>query len=159
MSGTLVLGLGNPLMGDDGVGSQVIKALTELPLPSNVQLLEGGTPGIGLIPLIQGRERLIIVDAADMGLAPGTVNRFRWDEAKLAHPSEQWSLHDLGLKEALDLALKLGRAPADIVILGVQPGCLDWGQGLSLEVKEALPALVAAVLKEIGEQHAQNPNH
>lgn len=146
-------------MGDDGIGGRVIQVLAGLPLPPNVEVLEGGTPGIGMIPLIGGRERLIIVDAADMDLEPGTVARFQPDDIRLVDGSDQWSLHSLGLKEALDLAQKLGIAPAKIVILGVQPARLDWGEGLSLEVEKALPALVEAVLKEIGERDAQNPNH
>lgn len=143
-------------MSDDGVGSRVIEELDRITLPPHVQTLEGGTPGLGLVSLIEGWERLIVIDAADMGSEPGAIARFHPDDVQLISTSQNWSLHDLGLKQALELARKLGAAPNEIIILGVQPARVDWGQRLSSDVEKAIPALVAAVLKEIGVQHAQN---
>jgi len=145
---TLVIGLGNPLRGDDGVGCRVVEELARRELPPGVQVLDGGAGGLGLLSLMEGWERVVIVDAAEMGRRPGEFARFTPADVRLASASDRFSLHHAGLSEALALADALGRALPEMVIFGVQPASVGWGEGLSPAVEAALPALIAAVLEE-----------
>ncbi len=147
----LVLALGNPLRGDDGVGAAVIEALAGTDLPRGATLLDGGTPGLETALLLQGYARVIIVDAAEMGLEPGEWRRFTPAEADLK-PHDlvlRGTLHSAGLAEALALAEALGILPGEIVIFGMQPGRIGWEPGLSEAVRAALPGLCRAIREEI----------
>jgi hydrogenase maturation protease len=150
---TLVIGLGNPLRGDDGVGVRLAQALGEVALPASVEVVDGGTQGLGLVALMDGHQRLILVDAADMGRAPGEFVRFTLEEVRLLGEGQELSIHAAGLREALSLAGVLEVLPAEVVIFGVQPANLDWDSGLSAKVEGALPELMAAVLAEITASH------
>jgi hydrogenase maturation protease len=148
---TLVLGLGNPLRGDDGLGTAVIAALAASALPPHVDLLDGGTPGLETVLLWQGYERVLIVDAAQMNLPPGTWRSFSLQEAALhgGDTALKGTLHNAGLAEAVALAEALDALPADLLIFGVQPQETSWAAGLSEVVKTAVPAVCAAILSEI----------
>lgn len=146
--GTLVIGLGNVLRGDDGVGVRVIQALSAQPLAPDVEVVDGGTQGLGLVPLFEGRERIILVDAADVGKAPGQFVRFHLAEADLPGADEHLSIHAAGLRDALRLAQALKILPDRVIIYGVQPARLDWDSELSSEVRAAVPRLAAALVEE-----------
>ena len=147
---TLVLGLGNPLRGDDGVGVRVAQHLAKAYLPGDVDVVDGGTRGLGLVSLLEGRQRAIVVDAADMGKAPGQVVRFVLEDARLLGEDEgQFSIHAAGLREALLLARALGILPQEVVFFGVQPARIAWETGLSPQVEAALPSLVEVVWREV----------
>lgn len=158
-SNVLVLGLGNPLRGDDGVGPRVVAELEDREVPEGVELLDGGTGGLDLLQIIEGQERVVIVDAAQVDapgerLAPGQFVRFTPDEARLTglpgdQSSRRFSFHHAGVAEVLDLARALGRPLPRVVIFGVQPQQVGWGEGLSADVERNLPALVDAVLEEV----------
>ena len=145
----LILGLGNPLRGDDGIGCRVVEELVRRGLPDGVEALDGGAAGLGLLNLGEGGERVVVVDAAEMGRGPGEIVRFTLADVRLASTPDRFSFHHAGLSEALALADALGRALPELVIFGVQPVRVGWGEGLSPAVEAALPALVAAVLAEI----------
>jgi len=145
----LVIGLGNPLRGDDGVGCRVIEDLARRELPSHVELLDGGAVGLGLLDLLEGRERVIIVDAAEMGRRPGEFVRFAPDDVFLASQADSFSFHHAGLADVLALADALGRTLPEMVIFGVQPAEVVWREGLSQAVETAIPTLAEAVLNEI----------
>lgn len=155
----LILGLGNPLRGDDGVGPQVVEALTGQGLSPDVEVMDGGTPGLGLLHLLEGRRRVILVDAAEIGRAPGSVARFRPEEALLGESREGASLHSSGVADALALARALGLALPEMVVFGVQPARLDWGLDLSPEVRAAVAQVVQAVLQEAGREHFRGADH
>ena len=146
----LILGLGNPFWGDDGIGPAVVEALAGLDLPPQVEVLDGGTAGLGLLGSIARRKRLLVVDAAEMDRPAGTVVRLRPEEVRRQGAQRPLSPHQLGLVEVLALAEQLEMAPAEVLIFAVQPGHLGCGQGLSPAVQERLPPLVAAILAEIG---------
>lgn len=147
---TLVLGVGNLLMGDDAVGIRAIEALRAVPdLPPTVDLVDGGTDGLGLIPVLEQYRRAIIIDAVPMGAAPGTVRRFTWQDVRLQGQDRALSLHQSDLTDALLLAETLECLPADLVIIGVQPQRAEWDTPLSPAVAAALPALVRAVIVEL----------
>lgn len=147
---TLILGVGNPLMGDDGVGVLAVQRLLARPdLPPDVTVMDGGTAGLGLIPLIENYHRVVLVDAVLMGEPPGTVRRFKWHEARVAGHERPLSLHQSGLADALALAEALGCLPPEVIVFGVQPQHTDWEQPLSEAVARALPGLTDALLTEV----------
>ena len=146
---TLVIGLGNPLLGDEGIGVQVVEELQGLQLPDGVEAVVGGTAGLGLIGLMEGYQRVIIVDAADMGHPPGHVVRFTPSEVHFKTAEAPLSLHQIGLGEVLTLAEALEVAPAEVIIIGVQPGQMEGGNGLSPEVEGAIPQVIGLILDEL----------
>lgn len=149
MKRVLILGLGNPLLGDEGIGVRVVEELKELELPDGVRVVEGSTAGLGLIGLMEGCQRVIIVDAADMGRPPGCIVRFTPSEAQLKTAEAPLSLHQLGLGEVLALAKALEMAPAELVIIGIQPGRIEMGAGLSPEVEKAIPHIIRTIRDEL----------
>lgn len=146
---TLVLGLGNTIMSDDGVGPKVIEILRQTAdLPDFVKLLDGGTLGLDLLPYLEGTVRLIIVDAVEIGKEPGTVVRLAGDEVPIALETKL-SPHQMGMKDLLAVARLMGDLPDEIVLIGIQPLLLEMGTELTLPVAAALPELVALVQAEI----------
>ena len=152
MAKTLIMGLGNPFRGDDGIGSCVIAALRQERLAPEVSIIDGGTPGLETMLIWQGYQRVIIVDAADMGLAPGCWQRFLPDEAifKIDRSQMRGTLHSAGLAEAISLAEALDMLPAELIFYGVQPAKIDWSVGLSSEVQAAVTEVSTSILLEPG---------
>ena len=146
---TLILGLGNALRGDDGIGPAVIEWLDQQTLPAEVEAVDGGTAGLGVVSTLMGRERAIIVDAANVERAPGEWVRFTPDVAQLKDNATTLSLHSAGLAEALALGAALNVLPPTIIIYGVQPQSLDWSPQLSVEVQAAVTAVGQAILREL----------
>ena len=148
---TLVLALGSPLRGDDGVGQAVVERLAAADLPPGVTVQDGGTPGLETVLLLQGYGRAIIVDAAEIGRLPGEWARFTLKDATLAANDlhARVAVHYAGLAEALALGEALNILPPAIIIYGVQPLAVDWTAGLSAPVRAAVPALCAAILDEL----------
>lgn len=147
---TLILCVGSPLRGDDALGVRAAQALrARVDLPPGVVVIDGGTEGVGLIPVMAPFRRVIVVDAVQMGLPPGTVRRFHWDEVRVRAGEPVLSLHQSDLGGALLLAEALGALPPELVIYGVQPHTTDWDQPLSAAVVHALPTLLDALLTEV----------
>ena len=146
---TLILGLGNPLRGDDGVGPRIVEELSGRQLPQGVQVLDGGNGGLDLLRVLEGWRRVVVVDAAEVGQDPGEFVRFTPEEVRLAEAPNSLSLHNAGLGEALALAEALEQRMPEIVIFGVQPERVGWGGELSSAVEAALPALADAILEEV----------
>lgn len=151
MKPILILGLGNPLQGDDGVGCRVVEALQTYTLPDTIEVMDGGTPGIGLLNLLEGRARVILVDAAEMNLAPGEVRRLTTDQVTLTGSAQQLSLHRAGVADALALARALNIKLPEIVFFGVQPASVEWRASLSPAVQAAVPRVIAAMLDELNQ--------
>ncbi len=146
---TLILGLGNPLLGDEGIGVQVVEELKGLELPDGVAVVEGGTAGVGLVGLMEGYQRVIIVDAADLGHPPGHIVRFTPSEAQFKTAETPLSLHQIRLGEVLALAEALEVAPAELIIIGIQPNRVEMGAGLSPEVEGAIPQIIRIIFDEL----------
>ncbi|NOZ58143.1 MAG: hydrogenase maturation protease [Euryarchaeota archaeon] len=148
----LVLGLGNTLMGDDGVGIHAVRRLSKLGL-KGVELAEGGVRGIGLLSELRGRRRVVIIDAVRGGGGePGTIYRITGDELADAELS-LLSLHHFALEHVLTLGRELlgEEFPEEIVIYGVEVERVRLGEGLSEPVERALARLVELVAKEVAE--------
>ena len=150
-----IIGLGNPLRGDDGVGVRVAEVLAARQLPRDVEVIDGGTQGLGIVNLMEGRQRVILVDAANVGEAPGQFVRFTLDDVDLLGgpgplgDDQYLNIHYAGLREALLLARALDSLPQEVVVFGVQPANTGWESALSSEVEETLPDLIDAVLTEV----------
>lgn len=149
-TGILILGVGNLLRKDEGVGVQVVQRLQKLRLPRGVQVVDGGTAGVGLLDLLEGYERVVIIDAADMGLEPGSVVKFRPEATMFKTPDFRLSLHSIDVNSVLELARLLSKSLPEIAIIGVQPKDTGWGTDLSIEVLAEMHHIVDLVLEEIG---------
>jgi len=143
---TLILGLGNPLMGDDGAGSEAARMLNESVLPENVTVMDAGTPGWGLVELIRDWPAVVIVDAVQLGLKPGEWQRFQADEFRLIANQGEVSLHDTDIASGLALAQELDLLPEQVTIFGIEPESVDPGMLLSPSVRAGLPGLVGSIL-------------
>ncbi|WP_197463668.1 hydrogenase maturation protease [Desulfuromonas sp. DDH964] len=139
-----MIGVGNPLAGDDGVGIAVIEELEREGVAPGVEVIDGGTGGLTLLSLMAGARAVLLVDALAMGRAPGSVAGFRYEAGVFRADGAGLSLHQAGLGEVLALAAELGELP-ELFIVGIEPESLELGQGLSEPVAAALPQAVAAV--------------
>ncbi len=149
--GILVLGLGNLIMSDDGLGSRVISELERRFVPgAQVQLLDGGTLGLDLLPRLEGIDRLLIVDALQMGADPGTLFRLEGEEVPRAF-ANKLSVHQMGLQDLLAVAELQGNLPSELVVIGAQSGLIEMGMELSPPVDSALDKVVDAVRNQLEE--------
>lgn len=142
---TLILGLGNPILGDDGVGWCVVEAL-ESRVPAGVECDRQASGGLALMERLVGYDRVILIDAIQTRNGrPGAVYRFALDDLPTLHTD---SAHDASLQTALDLGRRLGaRLPEDIVVIAIEAAdVLDFDETLSAPVAAAVPAAVALVM-------------
>ena len=143
-----VLGLGNRLLGDEGVGLHVLERLRQTPLPDGVQLVDGGTGGLDLLPYLQESAMVLVIDAADMRLSPGEHRTFSPDEVRDLDADQNLSLHQTGILGIVALAHTLGRC-APVRIVGIQPERLRPGMSLSDALADRLDTFVAVVRQQI----------
>jgi hydrogenase maturation protease len=145
----LVLGAGNILLSDEGIGVRVVEALQErYQVPECVELLDGGTCGMDLLDVIAERDHLIIVDAVNTGSPPGTLVRLHDGQIPAVFRTKS-SPHQLGLQDVLALLGLLETAPRHVTVIGVQPESLDLGLALTPTIAARLDALVRMVVDEL----------
>jgi len=146
---TLILGVGNLLLSDEGVGVRVIERLeTTYSLPEEVQTLDGGTLGLDLLYYLEGVENLLIIDAVEMGEEPGALRRLEGDEIP-AFMSAKMSPHQIGIPDMLFAAKLRDLYPSNIVLWGVQPAVLDVSTTLSPPIATKVNVLVEKILAEL----------
>lgn len=144
----IVLGLGNPLFQDEGLGIHVIHRLMEGELDGRTELIDGGTDGLILLGTVEEARHLIVIDAIDGGFPPGTINEWEGCQIPLfAHG--RLSPHQLGFQEVLALARMRGKFPEHMILFGVQSKSLDWGTDLTPEVAGSVPTVINLVHKQI----------
>jgi len=149
MVNTLILGVGNLLLTDDGVGIHVIRSLEQFAhLPDGVRVIDGGTLGLNLLGYLENNERLIIVDAMDTGVQPGIITRLSGEQLP-AYFSLKLSPHQVAIPDLLLAAQLIGCYPRKVIVLGIQPGSTAVGLDLSPVVAGKVDQLVAAVLNEL----------
>jgi len=150
----LVIGIGNILLRDEGVGVRVATELARrvaderLELPPGTRIVDGGTLGLELLPMIQDASSVVLVDAVDLGRAPGSVAVLRGDsiEGMLAgHVSP----HQVGVADLVAAARLLGVLPESTALVGIQPASIEIGLELTIAVERALPEAVARVCDEL----------
>ncbi|MFN3598668.1 MAG: HyaD/HybD family hydrogenase maturation endopeptidase [Aquificaceae bacterium] len=148
----MVLGVGNLLLSDEGVGVRVIEELSKrYRFPENVVLIDGGTIGVNLLYFLEGVEKLLIVDAVLGGMPPGSIYKFKDEEVLTYFRTKKLSAHDIGIQEVLSLAKLTEKLPKEMVVLGIEPESLDVSLELSSSVKEALERLLDEVIKQLKE--------
>jgi hydrogenase maturation protease len=152
----LILGVGNPLFGDDGFGIEVIRRLRDLDLPAEV--MDGGTAGIYLLPELEGRDRVLIVDAIRFDAPPGTLLRLEGAQIPKAF-GLKLSEHQVTLKETLALLDLIGGTPREVVVLGVQPERLAFAEPLSEAAEKAIPMVIAAIREKVERWRREEPLH
>jgi hydrogenase maturation protease len=149
---TLVLGMGNLLLCDEGIGVHVARALLTEELPEETEVLEVGTAILDALPAIGTAQRIIVVDAVKADGPPGTIYRIPFDE--LAPSPVIASMHGFDLSRVLALA---GRTDhPEIMVIGVEPAVVDWSLDLSSAVAEALPVAIEAVRQEVLRGHCHS---
>jgi hydrogenase maturation protease len=144
----VVLGLGNLIRSDDGVGVHAARALMDDPrVPDGVEVIEGGTSGLDLLPAIEDATHVLVLDAVNTGVARGTLTRFDLSQLELLPGSP--SVHQIGFADLMEALRWMDKASKQVVLLGVQPAQTGWSDALSEEVEAAFPRLLRAALKEL----------
>jgi hydrogenase maturation protease len=150
MDGALVLGLGNILLGDEGVGVRVVERLQEqYDFSKEVQVMDGGTLGLDLLPYVQDTSRILVVDAVQANEPPGTLVRLASGDIPIFLDACKVSAHQEGLQDLLAVAALKGYLPRDVVFWGVQINSLRVGLALSPVVAEQVDSLVKNVVDEL----------
>jgi len=148
VAGTVVIGVGSPLMGDDGLGLAALETLRRVgAFDPHVELLDGGTWGMNILPFLETADRALILDAIDAGREAGEVVELEGD-ALPRFFSTKLSPHQIDLKEVLALAELRGTLP-EVVALGIQPSSIEMRAEVSPLVADALPRLVEAALARL----------
>lgn len=142
-----MIGIGNLLLKDEGVGVHVVRVLEGRELPPGVEVIDAGTATIELLPLLQEAERVVVIDAIKAGGEPGTVYRVS-PEDLMATEGRPLSLHQVGLLEVLEMARQLG-SRAEVVIIGVEPKEISWGMELTPEIAAKVPKVADLALQEL----------
>ena len=143
----LIIGLGNLLLADEGLGIHAIKELERIyDIPDNVEVIDGGTIGVALFPYFRNRTYIIAIDAVNTGKEPGTI-------VKIKIPGKfsfkKTSSHQTSLQEVLNIAFLKGEEIADITLIGIQPESLETGLSLSQNVEANIGGLVDMIVSEL----------
>ncbi len=146
----VVIGIGNLLLMDEGIGVHTINELEKHDLPGSIEILDGGTGGFKLIDLFHGAARVIFIDAVETGKPPGTVTIFCAEDVRSIYKKEKYSLHDTDLMEVIKMTEMLDTPPR-IEIIGIQPMTIDYGTTLSKELTGSMPEIINRVLKRLEE--------
>ena len=146
---TVVIGLGNPLMGDDGLGLAALARLqSDWELAEGVESVDGGTWGLNLLPVIEDAGRVLLIDAITVGAAPGTLVRIPRDRLP-RYLATKISPHEVDLRDVLALAELRRTLPAETTAIGLEPAAVALGSELSPPIEAALDTLVAAVVEDL----------
>lgn len=146
----VVLGLGNPLMADEGIGVYLVERVREsaAEYPA-VDFVDAGTGGLSILHHIEGRRKAVVIDCAFMDEPPGAIRRFTPEEVRSTKVLAHQSLHEADLMRIIAMARQLGQAPDEIVIFGIQPERVEFRQGLSRTLAEKIDKYVSMILHEL----------
>lgn len=148
---TLILGIGNVLWADEGFGVRCVEALaSRYRFGPDVKVLDGGTQGLYLLPFLENVTRLIVFDAVDYGLPPGTLKIVEGDEVPAFMGAKKMSLHQTGFQEVIATAQLMGYCPDELLLIGCQPEELeDYGGGLRAVVAAQIDPAIDVMLKHL----------
>jgi hydrogenase maturation protease len=147
MTRSVVLGIGNILLSDDGAGVHVARHLEALlEKRTDVQVIDAGTLSFTLAPVIEDAERLIVIDAAQLHAPPGTVRTYFGSEFDAFLGKPKLTVHEVGLVDLLDIARLMDAVPAQRAIVAVQPLSATWGSTLTKDVDAAVPEMASRVI-------------
>lgn len=147
-----VLGVGNVLMGDDGLGPFVVRVIeARYQLPAHVELIDAGTPGLDFTPFLADAEAVIVVDTVAGDDPPGTLRRYDMAQLLASPPPARINPHQPGLREALMAAELTDTTPPHLAVIGVVPQSVETSSRLGPIVRAAVPAVIEAVLAELNQ--------
>lgn len=147
-----VVGIGNVLLSDEGVGVHVLNKLKDSYLfPENVELIDAGTIGLDLLPFIEGKERVLFIDAVNFKSKPGTIGELNNGEIPEYFSSNKLSVHQISLPDTLAAGRLLGTIPEVMSLIGIQPDNIDTGYGLSPKIQDKFEFLILKVLDKLSE--------
>jgi hydrogenase maturation protease len=145
----VVLGVGNELLSDEGVGVHIAKEIQKKKIFSpEIEVMEGGTDGFGLINIITDTDRLIVIDSIKGGSEPGTLYKFDIEDAPGIPDLFKTSVHQIGILEIINLSSLIGKTPKTTVI-GVEPKAISTGMELSEEIRAEIPRVIELVKEEV----------
>lgn len=144
---TAVIGIGNLLLKDEGLGIHAVRLLKNRFPEINAEIIDAGTPGFGLYDLFEKYEKVVVVDAINMGKHFGSIGKFTPDQVVAL--TKSFSLHDLGLAEVIKLGQNLGQDFSHVIIWGIQPKEIAFGEDLTSEVKNSLIELVELIVDHV----------
>ncbi len=145
----VVLGVGNLLLSDEGVGVHVANRLMEIPLPSEVEVIEGGTDGFSLMDVVMRADSLIVIDAVKGGAPPGSIYRFDIEDCSHYLDFYKTSVHQINILEVINLSKLIGHTPKTTII-GVEPRSLEIGMELSPIIQAKIPKIIELIFSELG---------
>ncbi len=146
----VVIGVGNLLMGDDGIGILAAWALMKEKLPENVSVFDGATRAFDVLEYMDGSDKAVIVDAYRNNGEPGSIYKFRFDpKNKVQDEAFNLSMHDINFLDALRVGREIYALPSEVVIIGVEPQTLECGMGLSSKLNNMLPLIINSVKSEL----------
>ncbi|MDP2807830.1 MAG: hydrogenase maturation protease [bacterium] len=149
---TVIVGLGNPILSDDGVGIQVARKLRErIAGRPGIEVIEAYAGGLRLLDLLTGHQRAIIIDAMETGCEPGTIRRF--SPSDLQETRNVSSSHDTSLANAMETGRALGMdVPPEVIVFGIEAAVVDiFSEALSDKVAKAVPDMIETVMEIIGQ--------
>jgi hydrogenase maturation protease len=144
----LILGIGNILLKDEGVGVHTANKMMEMDLPPDVEVMDGGTMGLNLLFYIEGRRKVIVIDTVITGDPPGTIYRFT-DESLVDNKPMLRTAHGIDFSDVIKTSKMLGTKPEEIVFIGIEPESLDEGLELTPTIQKRVPVLIKMVMKEL----------
>ena len=144
-----VFGIGNILLSDDGVGVHVLNKLKEeYDLPGYVELIDGGTKGLDLLPLLEDRDKVMIIDAANFNREPGTIDTVEGEKIP-AFLSSKLSVHQIGLPDMLFAAKLMNIFPSEMCLIGIQPESMATSTEMSDVVSKGMEPLLKKVIERL----------
>ncbi len=153
----VIMGIGNTLLADEGIGVHVVRRLQDfVPSGNGIELLDGGTLSFNLLPAIEAADSLIVVDAARLGQAPASVRCLIGEDFDSYLGQSRHTAHEIGLRELLDMARLNGRLPSRRALIGVQPFSLDWSEKPTEAVAAAIPLIMNLALS-LADQWSRSP--
>lgn len=144
----VIIGLGNPLFQDEGLGIHVIYQLMQEKIADQAELIDGGTDALALLGIVEATEYLLIIDAVSGDGPAGSIQRVNGQEIPL-FLAVKVSPHQIGMQEVLALASLRGRLPDHMALIGIQPQSMDWGTELTTTVADMVPQLIKLVYEQV----------
>lgn len=146
----MIVGIGNILCRDEGVGVRVIEELKKHRLPDHIEVHDGGTGGLDILEFLEGSDKAIIVDAVRGGMEPGEICHVRLDEVDPKDGKmKMLSLHELDLIRAIEIGKRAYKVPENIIVIGIEPKKVEIGMDLTNEIKEAIPRVIQNIFEII----------
>ncbi|OHB59930.1 MAG: hypothetical protein A2167_00475 [Planctomycetes bacterium RBG_13_46_10] len=146
----VVIGLGNVLLSDEGIGVHIINKLSSLKRQFPfVDFIDAGTGGMNILHILECRCKAIIIDCANMGVEPGQIKKFTPDQAVSVKTLSHYSLHEQDLLQIIGMAKRLDQCPQEIVIFGIQPENTGYGQKLSRKLMNKMDDYIKLVCQEL----------